>query len=61
MEKKRKSRIAVETTVKVERDKFKRPVLILPPEIPEGAYQLLALKSNKLIIMLIKKEKEEGS
>ena len=54
-----KSRIAVETTVKVERDKFKRPVLILPPEIPDGAYQLLALQaSEKLIIMMVKKEKE---
>ena len=42
-----KSRIAVETTVKVERDKFKRPVLILPPEIPDGAYQLLALQASQ--------------
>ena len=51
-----KSRIAVETTVKVERDKFKRPVLILPPEIPDGAHQLLALQaSQKLIIMMVKK------
>ena len=48
----KKTKVAVETTVRVERNKFKRPVLILPPEIREGSYHLLAIEGDKLIIIL---------
>ena len=51
-QKRRKSTVAVETTVRVEKDQFKRPILILPPEIREGSYRLLAIDGDKLIIVL---------
>jgi len=45
-------KIILETTVKVERNKFKRPILILPPEIPDGVYELLVLRGERTIIIL---------
>ena len=50
--KRKKTKVALETTVRVEKDRFKRPILILPPEIREGSYRLLAIEGEKLIIIL---------
>jgi len=51
-----KRRVAVETTVKIEKDKFKRPILVLPPQVHEGVYQLYAFESGKFVVIMLKKE-----
>ena len=48
----KKTKVALETTVRVEKDEFKRPILILPPEIREGSYRLVAIEGGKLILVL---------